>query len=224
MDAVNVWSTPGAYTPEVTYKWNFGDFTGGTSQSESHSYTSAGTYIVSLSTKDATGCPNIVKETIVVSNVTASIESESVKCFNANNGSITVTATGGVEPYSYSIDGGTSYNTTGMFTDLNAGSYTVIVTDAISCESSAQNVVLTQPASELVFSTSQENVVCSDDANGSITITATGGTAPYTYDWGAGGNTGLSAGTYTVTVSDANACSFTASSFRTRRRHCFAHF
>ncbi len=214
MDPQSAWSTPGAFTPLVTYSWDFGDFTTGSGQYVSHTFANNGTYVISLLTYDDTGCPNIVKDTVVVSQVTASVEHENVQCFGATNGTITVTTTGGVEPYSYSIDGGTTYVSSGVFTDLEAGNYTVLVTDAISCSSNPQNVTISQPASELTFTTAHENVVCADDDNGSITVTAEGGTPPYQYSQNGGISyqashifTDLLPDDYTIRVRDANSCS-----------------
>lgn len=214
MDPTSDWISPGAFTPSVTYEWDFGDFTGSTNQNETHTYANYGTYVVALATSDATGCPNIVKDTVIVSNVTASVVSTNVQCYGATNGTITITAAGGVEPYNYSIDGGTTYVSSGVFTGLAAGSYSVVVTDAISCESSAQSVTLSEPSSELTFTTVQENVICADDNNGSITVTAEGGTPPYQYSQNGGISyqpshifADLLPGDYTIRVRDANSCS-----------------
>lgn len=214
MDPSAVWVSPGAFTPSITYSWDFGDFQSATGQNATHTYANYGTFIVSLSTKDATGCPNIVKDTVIVSQITKTVTSTNVKCFGANNGSITVTASGGVQPYNYSIDGGTNFSPTGTFTNLVPGTYTVFVTDAISCESTMQQVVITQPASELTFSAAVIHVVCPDDDNGKITITAGGGTAPYQYSKNAGISyqasnvfADLLPGYYTIRVRDANNCS-----------------
>ncbi|MBE0649149.1 MAG: HYR domain-containing protein [Bacteroidales bacterium] len=213
MDATTAWVSPGAFTPTISYTWDFGDFQTATGQTASHTYTGYGTYIVSLSTKDATGCPNIVKDTVVVSQITTTVASTNVKCYGANNGSITVTASGGVQPYNYSINGGTTFFPTGTFTNLIPGSYTVFVTDAIACESAMQQVNITQPASELQFTASVDNVVCPDDEDGKITISASGGTAPYQYSKNAGISyqasnvfADLLPGNYTIRVRDASNC------------------
>ncbi len=214
MDAASVWIAPGAFTPAVTYSWDFGDFTAASGQNVSHTYSAYGTYTVALSTYDDTGCPNIVEQTVVVSQVGATVVYESVQCFGAANGSIIIEASGGVEPYSYSIDGGLNFSQSGMFTDLDAGTYSVFVKDAIACESAVQNVVLTQPAAELEFSTTSEHVECADDENGSISVTASGGTPPYQYSLNGGISyqpsnvfTDLLPGEYTIKIRDANNCS-----------------
>ena len=214
MDPSTDWISPGAFTPSVTYEWDFGDFTSGAGQFESHTYANYGTYAVALSTSDATGCPNIVRDTVIVSQVSNTVVAENVQCYGASNGSITITATGGVEPYNYSIDGGTTFSSNGTFTGLAGGSYTVLVTDAISCSSDPQGVTISQPASELTFTTTQENVVCADEDNGSITVSAEGGTPPYQYSNNGGISyqashifSDLLPGDYTIRVRDANSCS-----------------
>ncbi len=214
MDLSSSWSAPGAFTPIVTYTWDYGDFNTGSGQSVSHNYANNGSFVVALSTYDATGCPNIVKDTVIVSHVTTSVSFTNVQCFGATNGSITIAAEGGVEPYSYSIDGGTTFVSSAEFYDLEAGTYSVIAKDAISCESTAQEVNIVEPASLLTFSTTQENVVCADDDNGSITVSAEGGTPPYQYSNNGGISyqpsnifTDLLPGQYTVRVRDANNCS-----------------
>lgn len=139
--------------------------------------------------------------------------STSVSCFGGNNGTATVSATGGSPAYiySWSPSGGNSSAATG----LSAGNYTVIVTDAVGCTATV-TVSITQPATALTASVSSStNVSCNGGSNGSATVTAGGGTPAYTYAWSpSGGNlfaaTGLSAGNYTVTVTDANGCTQTA--------------
>jgi hypothetical protein len=90
-----------------------------------------------------------------------------------------------------------------------AGTYTVTVTDANMCITT-QTVSITEPAALMATITST-NVSCNGGTNGSATATVTGGTSVYTYSWAPSGGTaasatGLTAGTYTVTVTDANMC------------------
>jgi hypothetical protein len=162
----------------------------------------------------ATPSTNIPCPTVILASQT------NVKCFGDSTGSITINnATGGASPYTYAWKkGGSAYATTQNLTGLGAGTYTVIATDANGCASSELSVIITQPASALtVAKTSQTDVLCYGASTGAINITASGGTADYTYDWAdlAGTNdvedrTGLAAGTYTVTVKDANGCSTAA--------------
>ena len=134
-----------------------------------------------------------------------------VLCFGNNTGSIDLTVTGGTGPYTYAW----SNNTTAQDpSNLIAGAYTVTVTDANGCTATA-TVTITQPAFALVATTTQVMIACFGGSTGSVNMTPTGGTAPYTYVW-TGGSTaqsaiGVPAGTYTVVVTDANGCTTTIS-------------
>ncbi len=135
-----------------------------------------------------------------------------VNCFGGSNGQATAIVTGGAAPFSYSWapSGGTNAIATG----LSAGVYTCTVTDNGGCQASAA-VVITEPATPVSISiVSQTNVSCNGGNNGNATVNASGGTPNYSYSWApTGGNaataSGLSAGTYTCTVTDANSCVMT---------------
>jgi hypothetical protein len=96
---------------------------------------------------------------------------------------------------------------------MASGAYTVTVTDANGCTAQT-SVTITQPQAGLALSTTQVNVLCSGNNTGSINLTVTGGTAPYTYAWSNNTTledpTTLTAGSYTVTVTDANGCTATS--------------
>ncbi|MEO7978604.1 T9SS type A sorting domain-containing protein, partial [Flavobacterium sp.] len=96
---------------------------------------------------------------------------------------------------------------------LTAGSYTVTVTDANGC-TATRNYTITQPTAINTATGSQTNVSCNGGSNGSASVTPSGGTPGYTYSWSPSGGTaatatGLTAGSYTVTVTDANGCTAT---------------
>ena len=125
-----------------------------------------------------------------------------VLCFGGTTGDATVTATGGTAPYTYSWNT-TPVQTGQTATGLAAGTYTVTVTDAGGCTTTA-TVTITEPAAALAATiTAQTNVLCFGGTTGDATVTATGGTAPYTYSWNTTPvqtgqtATGLAAGTYT---------------------------
>ncbi len=98
--------------------------------------------------------------------------------------------------------------TTSTATGLGAGTYTVQVTDALGCDTTL-NVTIGQPSAITItgVQTTDESCVGMDD--GSVSVTVTGGTMPYSYTWSTGDTTAtitVGAGTYGVTVTDANGC------------------
>ena len=180
-----------------------------------------GIYDVRMRYISNAGCEVVINAALVITQpavLAATATATNVNCFGASTGTVTVTASGGTTAYSYVIAGPT-VNTTGaisgVFTGLTAGSYTVTVTDSKGCTTTA-TANITQPATALAANiTAQTNVNCTGQSTGSATVTASGGTSPYTYSWSPSGGTGatasgLAAGTYTVTVTDANSCTATA--------------
>lgn len=141
-----------------------------------------------------------------ITTLTATAFPTNINCNGACTGAATASALGGLPPISYSWSNGA---TTSSINGLCAGTYTVIVSDANGL-SDTVTVQVTQPASALSANTFTVNASCGA-SNGSASVLAGGGTAPYTYLWAPGGATtslvtGLSAGTYTVTVSDNKGC------------------
>ena len=135
-----------------------------------------------------------------------------VLCKGNNNGSITVTGSGGISPFKYKLGTG-SYQNSGTFGSLAAGSYTVTVQDANLCTSTV-SATITEPQ-ELQVSSTVEDVSCPGVADGKIVLVITGGTQPYNTIWSDGittaNRTNLSAGTYSVAVTDKNSCGKTLS-------------
>ncbi len=134
-----------------------------------------------------------------------------IKCFGSSTGSATVTPSGGNPPYTYSWSPNVS--TTGNASGLSAGSYTCTVTDNTGC-SSISLIAVTQPA--VITATVTPTATSCGGNTGSASASAAGGTGAYTYSWSPSGGstnnaTGLSAGTYTLTITDANSCSFSVS-------------
>jgi len=182
-------------TGAYSYEWSSGattaDVTG----------LAAGVYTVTVS--DANNCE--VDETVTINNsgaATVSITFEGVSCYGGNDGTAAAFATGGTSPYSYEWSTGA---TTNIVTGLSAGTYGLTVTDATGCET-INSIVVLEPTALIVDMTS---------ATAEATATATGGVAPYSYEWNTGATTqtitGLADGTYTVTVTDANGCNVTGS-------------
>jgi hypothetical protein len=133
-----------------------------------------------------------------------------VICYGGSNGAIDLTVTGGVSPYWYLWNNGA---TTQDRTNLTSGTYSVTVKDVGNCIKTA-SYNLSQPP-PLILNVSITNASCFGVSNGAIDLTVTGGTSPYAYLWNSGATTqdrtGITAGTYSVTVSDAVTCKNTAS-------------
>ncbi len=191
-------------TPGYTYNWGAGQPT-----TQDRSGLSAGIYCVTVT--DANGCTKttcatITEPTIIVLSTTQ----VNVSCNGGSNGSIDLTVSGGTSGYTYNW--GAGQPTTQDRSGLSLGTYCVTVTDANGCTKTTC-VTITEPTG-IVLSTTQVNVSCIGGSNGSIDLTVAGGTPGYTYNWGAGQPTtqdrsGLSVGTYCVTVTDANGCTKT---------------
>jgi len=192
-------------TAPYTYKWTV---TGGTSLTASSLTT--GTYTITA--KDANGCTAEATQAITEPTTLDVAISAHVNdlCNGASTGSATAhAATGGTAPYTYAWtpSGGATLTASA----LTAGTYTVTARDANGCTASA-NVAITQPTALVVSVSKSTNVLCHGEANGTATgSNPTGGTAPYTYDWTPSGGSGLTAsgltnGTYTLTVRDKNGC------------------
>ncbi|MBL8001371.1 MAG: choice-of-anchor L domain-containing protein [Flavobacteriales bacterium] len=195
--------------PPYTYAW-------GTTPSQSTPTATglaAGTYPVTIT--DGYGCT--ASATAVVAGPTAPLgtalnSTTQVLCFGNSTGSASITVSGGTPDYT------TTWNTSPAQTGTNAtglpaGTWTATVTDANGC-STTRDVIITQPVATLAASVSlQADVACFGGSTGSATVSASGGTGPYTYGWSTipaqntATATGLSAGTWTCTVSDLNNCS-----------------
>jgi len=134
-----------------------------------------------------------------------------VLCFGNATGSINLTPAGGTSPYTYLWSNGSTVEDP---TGLSAGTYQVTVTDTNGCVATT-SVTINQPQAALSLTTTHIDVFCFGNTTGSINLTPSGGTSPYTYLWSNGSTvedpTGLSAGTYQVTVTDANGCVATTS-------------
>nr|MBK9653445.1 SprB repeat-containing protein [Bacteroidota bacterium] len=141
--------------------------------------------------------------------VTLTIAGTNVSCFGGNNGTATVTVVTGLAPYAYIWN---NMQTAATAVNLIAGTYTVTVTDANGSTASA-SVVVTQPLAGLTANCSVTNVSCFGLADGTAQVVAAGGTPPYTYLWNPFATTsslsGFVAGSYAVTVTDANGCTAT---------------
>jgi hypothetical protein len=169
----------------------------------------ADVYVVYIEDANDATCYDV--EVVVVAEPTeldAEVVETNVSCFGGNNGAVDLTVSGGVAPYTFLWANGA---TTEDLSGLIAGTYSGTITDANGCTNSG-SVIITEPTA-LALTYVQVNVTTGN--NGSIDLTVSGGTAPYTFAWSNSATTedvnGLVPGDYIVTVTDANACTATAS-------------
>ena len=140
---------------------------------------------------------------------------DSVRCFGQSNGAIRLGASQGTAPYTFVWGGGqTGPNLTG----LTAGTYRVTLSDASgACSVINNNLVVGQPQNLNLSVLDQANPSCNGGTDGLISLSAAGGTAPYTYLWNNGQTspnlTGLSSGSYRLTLSDANGCTLSSPTY-----------
>ena len=185
-----------------SYQWSNGQTT------QTIDNLSAGTYTVTVI--DANFCSESTTITINQgANISINITSIDVTCYAGNDGVAMATASGGTAPYSYQWSNG---QTSGGISGIAAGTYTVTATDSNGCSATATTTI-NQPT-QIIATINATDASC-DNNDGSATVNAAGGTPPYTYAWSNGASTtsinNLASGTYTVTITDANACQVVAS-------------
>ncbi len=186
-----------------TYSWSPAGGTNATATG-----LSAGNYSVLVT--DATGCTGTATVSVTSSNGPAVTLANltNILCSGGNTGAASVAATGGSPPYTYNWSSG---QTTSSAANLFAGNYTVTVTDANGC-TQIQTVSITQPPS-LTATTSATSASCGNN-DGTASVTPSGGTPSYAYSWSNGNTTSqasnLTSQIYSVTITDANGCTHTA--------------
>ena len=173
----------------------------------------AGTYTIQI--EDNNGCSYSASETITQPTILVVSQGNvtNVSCFGGNDGSLSVNASGATAPYQYSIDGGTTWQTSNTFNTLTAGTYNIDIKDNNNCSDNV-NITITEPTILVVSQGTVTNVSCFGGNDGSLSVNASGATAPYQYSID-GGNTWqnsntfntLTAGTYTIDIKDNNNCS-----------------
>ncbi|WP_207429019.1 DUF5050 domain-containing protein, partial [Pedobacter sp. SYSU D00535] len=193
----------GGTTP-YTYSWSPAGGTAATTTGRA-----AGTYTVTV-TDAASATATATVAITQPSAFSISTAQSNVSCFGGSNGAAAVSVSGGTAPYTYSWapSGGTFATATGR----PAGTYTVTITDNNGC-TATRTFNITQPSAPLAGSTVITNVSTAGGSDGSVDLTPSGGTPPYTYNWGGGittqDRTGLAAGNYTVVITDNNGCQAT---------------
>lgn len=196
-------------TSPYAYTWS----TGTTAQSISG--LTAGDYTATVTDKN--GCTSTSTATLTepAAALTVQLKSKTdITCYGSNDGQIVVEATGGVGAKSYSEDG-TNFQISGTFPALKADTYTVKVIDENGCDAQSGAVTITTPGA-LTMTVLKEDPICQGQANGKVTVSSGGGVTPYTYTLDGINYTSsntfdlLTAGSYTVTMRDANGCSSTS--------------
>lgn len=172
-----------------------------------------GTYTITVSDINNCTASTIVVMTQPLPVIWNNATFVSPTCNGLIDGSISVNAGGGVGAFSYTLLPNGTVNNSGVFTNINAGTYTVNATDANGCSISTV-IIVTQPPVLNIANIATTPPSCIPGNDGTVTITVNGGTGPYNYNIGAGNQlsnlfTGIGGGTYTITVTDANNCTLT---------------
>jgi gliding motility-associated-like protein len=201
--------TPTSGTGPYSYSAN-----GGPSQSSGvFTNLSPGTYNIVFT--DALGCAGSITATVSPgSNIAATATSTAASCPGASDGTITVTASTGVSPYTYSLNGGPA-QTSNVFTGVPAGTHVITVIDSRGCTINVSRTVTA--GAGLTGSIFQTAASCPGINDGTVTLTPTSGVAPYTYSMDGSPSqtsnvfTSVSPGLHTVTFTDALGCQGTRS-------------
>lgn len=199
-------------TGTLSYTWS----DAGIGNVPSNNALAAGTHTITV--VDVNGCRSVDSFDLTQpTQIQTTMAATPMLCNGTNNGTATVTVNGGVGSYTYNWNT-SPVQTSATATALGVGVFTVSVTDANNCTAS-NSIAIIQPSTLSVSGSVISNfngyaIRCNGDSNGVVQINVAGGTSPYTYTWPTStgvGNTAsastLSAGTYSVSVSDANGCS-----------------
>lgn len=205
------------FTTGAPYLINWAGPNGFISNDELISNLEAGTYTLTI--EDDGGCPYsetlVITEPEILEFETINFNPDSISCFGANDGAITITVSGGTQPYTYTwTRNGQPFSTDASIANLEPGTYEITVTDANNCGPITETFNLVEPPLLTLTLGNVNEVLCFGDATGAIDITAAGGRPDYTYNWtGPNGFSSadqninsLEAGSYTVTVTDTSGC------------------
>ncbi|MBW8686910.1 T9SS type B sorting domain-containing protein [Chitinophaga rhizophila] len=195
-----------------TYLWMPGNYT-----TSVVTGLAAGTY--KLTIRGATGSTAIRDVTVAAYDIAATATVTGISCYGKTDGAIAIAATGGQSPYTYQLDDG-PVTGTGNYSELSRGQYNIKVTDQL-CSIDVQ-VTMPEPEQLNIQAVQTKPVTCNNAANGQIVLTATGGTAPYTYEVHSGTSQAdsiigkLDEGSYQYTVTDRHNCSVSGVAVITR--------
>jgi len=194
--------------PPYVYEWSNGAEVNAMETANMQVGLKPGTHYVRVI--DANGCSVFASAEITQPDAPLSLSAALThpKCFGSSTGSIETEVSGGTPPYNYAWSTG---QTSPNIYDLPAGEYILTLTDDNGCIIT-ETFTLTQPDA-LLAEISSGDVLCKGDNTGFISAEISGGIKPYTYNWSNGhtekSHDRLTAGTYNITISDANACEIT---------------
>lgn len=142
------------------------------------------------------------------------VKSDVTTCFGGNNGFIRIYAAQGTPPYSYSIDGGNTFQDSLAFLGLTAGVYNIVVKDSVNCTVVGNQITINQPTQIQITSQTYSDVICYNQSDGTIMVNAINGTGALFYStdngvnfpYSVGTTTYKKAGTYIIVVKDQNNC------------------
>ncbi|MBU3699776.1 MAG: hypothetical protein FGM33_07180 [Candidatus Kapabacteria bacterium] len=198
---------------------------GGTYQSGAvFSNLAAGTYNVKI--KDANNCETAATQVVIVAPTQLTIASAvktqyngaDLSCHNSTNGEITVTAAGGTGTKQYSLDNGSNWQASNIFSNLAAGTYKMKIRDANDCQTLPTVVEIVAPVELTIVSAVKtqyngRDLRCHNSADGEITVAANGGTGARQFSKDNGATwqvsnvfSNLAAGSYQMRVRDVNSC------------------
>jgi len=199
-------------TPAYQFFWSNG------SQENQLQNLKSGNYILTIT--DQLNCKNIFTP-IEIRNLNIPLNAniskiDHTKCFGDRIGKITASLEDGQAPFEFHWSTGLRNFTSermDSIVQLNKGTYGVTITDAAGCFKSLPNIHLTGPDAPISYTVMDlNNITCNGDMDGTIQVSASGGTLPYLLQWN-DGNTGnllenLRSGSYRFTLTDANDCQF----------------
>jgi len=142
-----------------------------------------------------------------------------ISCGGLTDGTIDITVSGGLGPYTYAWTGPSGFTSSSQnLSGLGPGSYSITITDALNCiVGFPDQETIIEPSSVLATYLTHQDVLCNGESSGSIDIDVSGGVGPYIYSWtNSGGTTvsniqdpvGLAADTYSLAIMDDNGCTF----------------
>lgn len=167
---------------------------------------SAGVYTILVS--DSLGCSSNLSISLINSNGPIASAAITHAFCGSNTGKLTLSGTGGVAPYMYAINNGT-YSSSNVISNLAAGTYLLMIKDSNNCVN-VQNVSILNAGNAVISKVSLSSSC--GNSNGSVTLSVSGGTAPYLYAYNSGSYqsnnvfAGLSAGNYVFLIKDSNNC------------------